>query len=198
MKRCGEVVTQTCWVIQARRPLREGFWPHAALQRRQQKGQGATCRGSITWSSSCLLPTRRSAGRGCLGKTSAPFSTEPLWLPWAMETSVLETRKETASVSRLNKVLKYDAEHVYTWSSQVETLTVDSHSSLASAVTGMTTAVVQTSLQRGIFIFNILPQSLECSCSGSLCSSIRGQGVTWGSNIQNKGSTSTGYDAYHV
>lgn len=38
-----------------------------------------------------------------------------------------------------------------------------------------------SSLQPGTFISKILPQSLECSCSGSLCSSIRGPGVTWGS-----------------
>lgn len=62
-----------------------------------------TGRGYITRSSSCLLPTRCSVGRGCLGKTCAPFATEPRFL-WPMETVVLETWKETVSMCHLNVV----------------------------------------------------------------------------------------------
>lgn len=44
-------MTQTCWVIQARRLLREGSWLHAAPQQRQQNVQRRPSLGLLPASS---------------------------------------------------------------------------------------------------------------------------------------------------
>lgn len=50
-------------------------------------------------SSSCLLPSRRSAGQGCLGRRCAPFLTAQTWLASEKEPLLLRTEEETVSAA---------------------------------------------------------------------------------------------------
>lgn len=107
-----------------------------------------------------------------------------------METSVLETQKENGVDA--SQVLKHSVEQVYA-------LVKGGFSLLTSVSTYRYDHICcHSNLQPGIFIFDIFPQSLESSCSASLCFCIRGPQGHMGIKGTEQSSTSAGYDAFHV
>lgn len=174
MKSCGQVGSQTCWVVQARRPLHEGF--------REQRLHHLVF---------FLPPPHPPLSWTGLSRKDVRSFLDGANVTSFIDGNVCPGNTEGNRVDA-SQVLKYSVEQGYA-------LVKGGFSLLTSVSTYRYDHICcHSNLQPGIFIFDIFPQSLESSCSASLCFCIRGPQGHLGIKGTEQSSTSAGYDAFHV